>query len=343
MRIFVTGHRGYIGVHLVDVLHQAGHEVTGCDLDLFAGCEWKEYGRADRELIKDVRRVTLDDLAGHDCVMHLAAISNDPMGDLDPSLTQAVNCDGSVHVARLAKEAGVSRFMFASSCSVYGKLGDAVLDERAPLDPLSEYARSKIEAESQIGGLADSNFSPTFLRNATAYGHSPMLRVDLVANNLLAAAHATGEIRIMSDGSPWRPLIHCRDIARAFLAALEASRERLHNVAVNVGADDANYQVRDIAEAVRHLVPDADIRYTGEVGTDPRSYRVSFALLQRVLPGFELAYTLEAGLEELDGEMRIRGFGLSEFEGPRFVRLRSLRPRLHLLDDASTDETVAVA
>jgi nucleoside-diphosphate-sugar epimerase len=340
LRVFVTGHRGYIGVHLVDVLHRAGHEVTGCDLDLYAGCEWQEYSKPESELIKDVRDVTPDEIAGSDCVMHLAAISNDPMGDLDPSLTRAVNCEGSVRLARLAKEVGVPRFLFASSCSVYGKLGETVLDEHAPLIPLSEYARSKIEAEREIRLLADGNFSPTFLRNATAYGYSPMLRIDLVANNFLAAAHATGEIRIMSDGSPWRPLVHCRDIARAFAAILEAPRGWLHNLAVNVGAGNGNYQVREIAGIVNDLVQNADVVYTGEIGHDPRSYRVSFDLMRDVLPSFEFEYSLQSGLAELDREMRVHGFGPNDFEGSRFVRLRVLNQRLRLLDRPTVREAV---
>jgi nucleoside-diphosphate-sugar epimerase len=340
MRVFVTGHRGYIGAHVVEVLQQAGHRVTGCDLSLFAGCEWEQPPSPEQELVKDVRDVTAADLAGHDCVAHLAAISNDPMGELDASLTQKVNRDGSVHLANLAKQAGVARFLFAGSCSIYGKLGEAALDETAPLNPLSEYARSKVEAEAAIRELANDDFSPTFLRNATAFGHSRMLRIDLVANNLLAAAHATGEIRIMSDGTPWRPLVHCRDIAHALLASLEAPRETLHNVAVNVGADSANYQVRDIAEAVKQLVPEAEIVYTGEVGPDPRSYRVDFTLLGRLLPDFRPEYTLETGLAELDREMRRHRFGRNEWDGPRFVRLRWLRDRLDLLDRPEAETPV---
>jgi nucleoside-diphosphate-sugar epimerase len=342
MHVFVTGHRGYIGVHLVDVLLKAGHQVTGCDLDLFAGCEFQDYSKPERELIKDVRDLTAQEIAGSDCVVHLAAISNDPMGEVDPSLTGAVNRAASVQLARLAKQVGVPRFLFASSCSVYGKLGEAVLDEHAPLSPLSEYARSKIEAEIQIRSIADASFSPTFLRNATAYGHSPMLRIDLVANNLLAAAHATEEIRIMSDGSPWRPLAHCRDIARAFVAALEAPRGQLHNLAVNVGADSENYQVRDIAEVVSRLVPNANVVYTGEIGHDPRSYRVSFRLMREVLPNFEFEYSLQTGLAELDREMRMHGFGLIEFEGSRFVRLRALHERLDLLKSSAGREAVSL-
>jgi nucleoside-diphosphate-sugar epimerase len=339
----VTGHRGYIGVHLVDLLLRAGATVTGCDLDLYSRCSWDEVRTPSCELLKDIRDIAVEDVAGSDAVAHLAAISNDPMGDLDPMLTQKVNRDASIRRARVAKEAGVPRFLFASSCSVYGKLGDTVLDENAPLQPLSEYAKSKVEAGLAIRSLADANFSPTFLRSATAYGYSPMLRIDLVANNLLAAAHATGAIGITSDGSPWRPLIHCRDIARAFCAALEAPREELHNLAMNVGGDEANYQVRDIARAVQRLVPTADVVYTGETGPDPRSYRVSFALLRRVLPDFALDHPLESGLRELDTAMRSHGFDVSDFDGPQFIRLRTLHDRLHLLDHAAPDDAVTVA
>src|SRR3954465_1469804 len=245
MKVFVTGHKGFIGTHLVDVLKQAGHQVTGCDIDLFSGCNWEPIPRADKDLVKDVRQITVDDLKGHDCVMHLAAISNDPMGAINSKLTFDINRDASIRIAQLAKKAGVPRYLFAGSCSVYGKGEKLDLDENDPLNPLTAYAKSKIETEKAVSELADENFSPAFLRNATAYGHSPMLRIDLVVNNLLACAVAIGEIRIMSDGSPWRPLIHCRDIARAFIAFLEAPRSVIHNQSVNVGGDEENYQVRD--------------------------------------------------------------------------------------------------
>ena len=221
MNVFVTGHLGYIGTHVVDLLKEAGHQVTGCDIRLFEGCEYTELPIADRELTCDVRNLRVADLEGHDCVMHLAAISNDPMGDLNPDVTFSINRDASVMLAELAKEAGVSRYLFSSSCSVYGKGEKLDLEESDPLNPLTPYAQSKIETEERVRPLADDSFTVSFLRNATAFGHSPMLRIDLVANNLLACAFATGEIRIMSDGSPWRPLCHCRDIARAFLAFME--------------------------------------------------------------------------------------------------------------------------
>ena len=331
MRILVTGHRGYIGCHLVDVLKQEGHHVLGCDLGLYDGCEWEPPVRPDRELVRDVRRLELRDLDGLDCVMHLAAISNDPMGAVDPGLTLDVNRDGTVRLARLARQAGVPRFLFSGSCSVYGRGARIDLDENDPLNPLTAYARSKIEAEEEVSRLADDFFSPVFLRNATAYGHSPMLRVDLVVNSLLASALAYGEIRIQSDGSPWRPLIHCRDIARAFAAFARAPRAVVHDRAVNVGANGENYQVREVADRVRELVPAARVVYTGEVGADPRNYRVRFDLLQSLLPDFRLDYDLGRGMEELHGHMVGRGFSAADLEGDRFVRLRTLRGRLGLL------------
>jgi nucleoside-diphosphate-sugar epimerase len=331
MKVFVTGHKGYIGVHLVDLLKQAGHTVTGCDLDLFSGCAWEAITPADHELRKDVRDVTLNDLAGHDCVMHLAAISNDPMGEVDASATYSINRDASIRIAQLAKKAGTPRYLFAASCSVYGAGKKLDLDEGDPLNPLTAYARSKIETEQGVSSLADRDFSPTYLRNATAYGHSPMLRIDLVVNNLLACAVATNEIRIMSDGSPWRPLIHCRDIARAFVAFMNAPRETVHNKAVNVGGNSENYQVRDIGDRVKELIPGAQITYTGEVGADPRNYRVKFGLLNSLLPQFKLQYTLASGMEELHRKLVNHGFSKNDWESDQFVRLRTLKGRLDRL------------
>ena len=323
MDVLVTGHRGYIGVQLVDVLQRAGHRVTGCDAGLFDGCEWEPFATPERELRKDVRQLELDDVRGHDCVMHLAAISNDPMGEVDVDVTLSVNRDASIRLAELAKEAGVPRWLFAGSCSVYGQATDHDVVESDPLNPLTAYARSKIETEEAVRPLADEAFTPVFLRNATAYGHSPMLRIDLVVNNLLACAQAIGEIRIMSDGTPWRPLIHCRDIARAFLALSEADVPG--GTAVNVGANDENYQVRDVAALVQELVPDADIQFTGEVGNDPRSYRVNFDLLAQLAPEFSLQYSLRSGMAELHAELVEHDFSREDWESDRFVRLRRLR------------------
>jgi nucleoside-diphosphate-sugar epimerase len=331
MKIFVTGHRGFIGSHLVDVLKQEGHTVVGCDLMLFDGCNWEPLVEPDHELVKDVRTIEASDLDGCDCVMHLAAISNDPMGELNAQLTFDINRDASIRLAKLAKQAAVPRFLFAGSCSIYGQGEKLDLDETDPLNPLTAYARSKIETEQAVSELADASFTPVYLRNATAYGHSPMLRIDLVVNNLLASAMSYGEIRIQSDGSPWRPLIHCRDIARAFNAFAVAPREAVHCQAVNVGGNKENYQVRDVGDQVQRLIPAAKVVYTGEVGADPRNYRVNFDKLLRVLPHFQLQYNLASGMEELHRKMVEHGFSKRDFEGEQFVRLRTLKGRFQLL------------
>ncbi len=335
MKVFVTGHRGYIGVHLVDLLKQTGHHVTGCDVDLFEGCQWEPLPRADVELRKDVRDLTAADLDGYDVVCHLAAISNDPMGDLNEQLTYDINRDGSIQLAKVAKQAGVGRYLFSGSCSVYGAGKKLDLEEGDPLAPLTAYAKSKIETEQAVSQLADDGFTPAYLRNATAYGHSPMLRIDLVVNNLLGSALAYGQIRIKSDGTPWRPLIHCRDIARAFVAFTEAPRNVIHNKAVNIGGNRENYQVKDVADNVKKLIPTADITFTGEIGEDPRNYRVKFDLLNSLLPDFQLAYTLESGMAELHRKMVDYKFSKADFESDQFVRLRILKRRLDRIGAAA--------
>jgi nucleoside-diphosphate-sugar epimerase len=331
MKIFVTGHRGYIGAHLIDVLKREGHRVVACDLGLFDGCNWEPLVDPDRDLKKDVRTVEARDLDGCDCVMHLAAISNDPMGELNAQLTFEINRDASIRLAETAKHAGVPRFLFAGSCSIYGKGEKLDLDEDDALNPLTAYARSKIETEQAVSKLADASFTPIYLRNATAYGHSPALRVDLVVNNLLASAISYGEIRIQSDGSPWRPLIHCRDIARAFAALARAPKEAVHDRAVNVGGNRENYQVRDVGDQVKRLIPTAKVVYTGEVGADPRNYRVKFDRLGKLLPDFRLQYDLASGMEELHRKMVEHGFNKRDFEGDQFVRLRAIKNRFNLL------------
>lgn len=328
MKVFVTGHHGYIGSHLVQLLKEAGHHVAGCDVDLFEGCEWEPLPKADVELRKDVRELTAADLDGYDVVCHLAAISNDPMGDLNEQVTYDINRDGSIQLAKTAKAAGVGRYLFSGSCSVYGAGQKLDLAEGDPLAPLTAYAKSKIQTEEAVSELADDGFTPAYLRNSTAYGHSPMLRIDLVVNNLLGSALSYGQIRIKSDGSPWRPLIHCKDIAHAFVAFAQAPREAIHNKAINIGGNAENYQVKDVADNVQKLIPSADITFTGEVGEDPRNYRVKFDLLNTLLPDFKLEYNLESGMDELHKKMVDHGFGKDDFEGDQFVRLRTLKGRL---------------
>lgn len=333
MKVLLTGHKGYIGAHLVELLKKEGHSVTGVDLNLFPDAEWENTVKPDKELLIDFRNLQLNEIENHDCVMHLAAISNDPMGDLVEQLTYNINLHGSVDLARKAKEVGIPRFLFSGSCSVYGKGVSLDLNENSTLNPVSAYAISKVKSEIEIAKLADANFSPVFLRNSTAYGFSPVLRIDLVVNNLLACAISRNEIRIMSDGTPWRPLIHARDIARAFIAFAKAPLNEIHNKAINIGANNENYQVKDVAENVGRLVPSAKIVFTGEVGEDPRNYRVNFDLLNKVLPTFRLEYNLEKGMEELYSKYREHNFNLSDFEGDRFVRLRTLKKKLGLFGE----------
>lgn len=331
MKILVTGHKGYIGAHLVSLLKEEGCTVTGCDLNLFEGCEWESLTCPDREIIGDFRSLIINDLEGYDCIMHLAAISNDPMGDLDEQITYGINRDGSIALAALAKKAGVAKFLFSSSCSIYGKGETLDLDESAKFNPVSAYAFSKVQTEAALREMADKDFCPVYLRNATAYGHSPMLRIDLVVNNLLACALARGDIRMMSDGTPWRPLVHAKDIARAFIALAKAPKEKVNNLAINIGGNKENFQVKDVADKTRKLVSQANIVFTGEVGADPRNYRVNFDLLGKVLPEFSLQYTLDKGMDELYQKLIDHKFSLKDFEGDQFVRLRTLKNRLNKL------------
>lgn len=331
MKIFVTGHRGYIGPHLVELLKRNGHSVTGCDIDLFRESQIGNVVQPDNELRKDIRDLKAGDLEGFDCVMHLAAISNDPMGNINRGITYGINREGSIKLAKSAKESGVKRFLFSSSCSIYGKGETNDLTESAALNPLTPYAVSKIDTEKALRDLADENFSPVYLRNSTAYGYSPMFRIDLVVNNFLACAIARGEIRIMSDGAPWRPLIHCRDIAHAFVALLHAPPELAHNLAVNIGDNKENYQVKSVAEKIKSVVPGASVKYTGETGADPRDYRVNFDLLHSLLPDFRFEYSLDSGVSHLYTELKKIRFSESDFESDRFIRLKLLQKHLTLI------------
>jgi nucleoside-diphosphate-sugar epimerase len=328
MRVLVTGSHGYLGAVTGPLLAAAGHDVVGIDTHFYRGCDLFDWsGGTLREL--DIRDVESGDLEGFDAVVHLAALSNDPLGDLDRDLTLEINHRSTVRLAIAAKAAGVSRFVFASSCSMYGSSGtDEELDEEAPLRPITAYAESKVRAEEDLAALADDSFAPVFMRNATAYGVSPRLRVDLVLNNLVAWAHTTGRIVIQSDGTPWRPLIHVEDIARATAAALEAPVEQVRGEAFNVGSDDENHRVRDLAEIVREAVAGATVEYAANAGPDPRSYRVSFAKLARSLEGFRCSWTARSGAVELRDAYASAGLDLASFQSPAFTRLLRLRELL---------------
>jgi nucleoside-diphosphate-sugar epimerase len=326
MKVLVTGHHGYIGSVMTDVLTKGGHDVTGLDTYLYEGADFGPDAPRVPSMRKDIRDVEPADLRGFDAVVHLAALSNDPLGCLDESCTYDINHHGSVSLARAAKAAGVSRYLFASSCSLYGAAGDDLLDETAAFNPITAYGRSKVLVEQEVAPLADSTFSPVFLRNATAYGASPRLRADIVVNNFTGVAFTTGEVVIQSDGTPWRPLVHIRDISKAFLAVLEAPRDAIHNQAFNVGSSEENYQIRDVADIVKDIVPGCSIKYLEGGGPDPRCYRVSCDKLQRHIPGFKTEWTVRRGVEELYASFVKNGLTADQFNS--FVRLKRIEAHL---------------
>jgi len=329
MRILVPGDKGYIGTVMVPLLIQEGYTVTGLDSDWFEQSAFSELPVKVVSRKKDLRDLEPSELEGFDAVIHLAGLSNDPLGDLNPSLTYDINHAASVRLAKLAKKAGVSRFLFSSSCSTYGAASpEELLDEQAEFRPVTPYGRSKVLAEQDIAKLGDSNFSPTFLRNATAYGVSPRLRFDLVLNNLVAWALTTGRIYIKSDGTPWRPIVHIEDISRAFIAVLNAPREVIHCEAFNVGQTEENYQIRDLAEIVGETVPGCRIEYAQDGGPDTRCYRVEFSKIKRVLPEFSPRWNAREGAKELYDALRVAGLRLEDFEGPRYKRIAHLQELL---------------
>ena len=328
MRVLVTGHKGYIGSVMAPMLITEGYDVVGLDSDIFEDCAFDEPGVNFPEIKKDIRDVEAEDLSGFDAVIHLAAISNDPIGNLNPELTYDINHRGSVRLARLAKEAGVARFLFSSSCSLYGASGDDFLTEEADFNPVTPYAHSKVLVESDVAKLADDTFCPTYLRNSTAYGVSPRLRFDLVINNLVAHAFTTGLVYLMSDGSPWRPLIHIEDISRAFIAVLKAPREIIYNQAFNVGLNKENYRIRELAEIVRDVVPGCRIEYAPDAGPDKRNYRVDFSKIAKALPDFKPVWDARLGAEELYHAYQRVGLLKADFEGPRFRRIDHIKQLL---------------
>lgn len=326
-KIIVTGHNGFIGSLLVNLLTEKGYEVIGIDTNYYGkDCAFYPFQPKIKEINKDTREISQEDIKGAYAICHLAALSNDPMGELNPGLTYDINHHASVKIAEMAKRTGVEKFIYSSSCSLYGMAGgESALTEEAEFGPITAYAKSKVYSERDILPLGDGNFSVTFLRNATAYGASPKLRLDLVVNNLVGWAVTTKHIRIMSDGSPWRPIVHAEDIARAFIAIIETPKEVVNRQSYNVGLNTENYQVRDIAEMVQTVIPACDVIFTGEHGSDSRTYKVNFDKIANQLPNFKPKWNLKKGIEQLFESYQRLGMTNEKFNGRYFIRLKQLQ------------------
>ncbi len=328
MKVLVTGDTGYIGTIMVPILLESGFDVVGMDSDLFAECEFEPSKARAPHIHKDIRDVTVRDLEGFDAVFHLAALSNDPLGNLNPALTYEINHLGSLHLAKMAKQAGVARFVFSSSCSTYGAAGADPVTEQATFNPVTPYGESKVLVERDVAPLADAHFSPVFLRNATAYGYSPRMRFDLVLNNLVAHAVASRKILIKSDGTPWRPIVHIEDIVNGFMAAARAPRERVHGQAFNIGRACENYKISQIADIVKDVVPGCEIDYAPGGEPDKRSYQVNFSKVEKQLPEFQPKWTARKGAEQLYEAYTRVGVTVADFEGPRFRRIDTLKTHM---------------
>lgn len=337
MRVLVTGSLGYIGTVLVPMLLKEGHDVIGMDTDYYSRCTFTGAPVDVPTLKMDVRDAPNTAVRGVDAIIHLAGLSNDPLGDYNPNLTDDINFQASTRLAKLAKQAGVQRFLFASSCSNYGASGDQFLTEEAAFNPVTPYGVSKVRVEQELQNLADESFSPVFLRASTAYGLSPRIRFDLVVNNLTAWAFTTGRVYLKSDGTPWRPIVHVEDICRAYIAALQAPREAVHNQALNVGTTTENYQIRELAQMVQEIVPGSQVDFATDAGPDKRCYRVDCNKIARVLHGFKPQWTARRGVEQLYQAYKSIGLKLEDFEGPKFMRIAHIKK---LIDEGLLDENL---
>jgi nucleoside-diphosphate-sugar epimerase len=337
MRVMLTGHKGYIGTAMIPLLLRRGHHVLGLDSDLYRSSTYGEPLPSIPELTKDVRDVEKSDLRGIDAIIHLAGLSNDTLGDLDPALTYEINHLASVRLASIAREVGVSRFIFASSCSNYGAAGEALQDERASLNPVTPYALSKVLVERDVSALATDHFTPVFMRNATAYGISARIRFDVVLNNLTAWAYTTRQVRLKSDGTPWRPLVHIEDIGRAAIATLEAPKELVSNQPFNVGLTSENYQMRTLADIVKDTVPGCEITFANGAEPDKRNYRVDFSKFARTFPRHAFLWDVKRGAQQIYDSYRTVGLQKDEYEGPKYKRIAQI---ISLLDSGQLDRTL---
>lgn len=337
MRVLVTGHKGYIGTVLVPMLQQHGHSVIGIDSDLYRNSTYGTPPLPVEEIIKDVRDIEPADLAGVDAVVSLAALSNDMLGDLNQEITYEINHRASVRLAEMAKDLGIKRYVFASSCSMYGAAGDNVLDEGAEFYPVTAYATSKVWVERDVSQMASDDFSPTFMRNATAYGVSPRIRFDVVLNNLSAWAYTTGKVQMKSDGTPWRPIVHIEDISRAVIAVLNSPREKAHNMGINVGINSENYQIKELADFVQQTIPNCEISFADNAGPDLRNYRVNFDKYARTFPDFELQWNALKGAQSIYDSYQQFGLNKDEYEGPKYKRIAQLKS---LIASGQLDETM---